>query len=558
MSDDDRTLIMFPSNQKGGKSSNKPEELRVTLLQAGQVIGEPKFFAQGFRAGRALDNDLVIPINMVSRHHLEVRQDDQDWWLCDLDSSNGLFIQDDRVSKQQHLSFPVDIRLGDSACFLRLEAVADDLLLDSPSSSQVPSSVSQRVSNLAATVIKPPPIAAAIQQVGKPSTTGVSKENIRARLLAESEAEDAGDYTKMVRQLIREDRHQRGSRYRKVIWGGAVLLVLSVGLIVYQQMALSKARTLAIDMFYDIKSMELNLAQAEIQMDEQAEMLKTTIRTVESDKLKAEEARLEATRQRIVKEREKLRDMRKKYQGYAQEAKALQIQFPTATVYEQELIMRIAREFGESELEVPPSFVKEVKRYIGYWQGSPRLANAVQRLEANGYKSVIIDALTTQNLPPHFIYLPLQESNFNPQAIGPSTRYGIAKGAWQFLSSTGQEFGLKPGPLAASREYDPQDERFDFSKASIAGARYLKRIYSTEAQASGLLVMAGYNYGHNRVRSLVRKMPENPRDRNFWKFIQQNQIPQETYDYVFYIFAAAVIGEDPKHFGFKFKPLLLR
>jgi hypothetical protein len=88
--------------------------------------------------------------------------------------------------------------------------------------------------------------------------------------------------------------------------------------------------------------------------------------------------------------------------------------------------------------------------------------------------------------------------------------------------------------------------------------RYLKRIYSTEAQASGLLVMASYNYGDNRVKRMIKQMPDNPRDKNFWKFIQQYELPKETHDYVFYIFAAAVIGEDPQHFGFKFNPPLFK
>lgn len=69
--------------------------------------------------------------------------------------------------------------------------------------------------------------------------------------------------------------------------------------------------------------------------------------------------------------------------------------------------------------------------------------------------------------------------------------------------------------------------------------------------------MASYNYGHTRVRNMINKMQENPRERNFWKFIQQNNLPKETYDYVFYIFSAAVIGEDPKYFGFNFKSPLL-
>ncbi|MGB5599628.1 MAG: FHA domain-containing protein, partial [Thiothrix litoralis] len=419
------------------------EGIQVTLLQAGQVMGDIRHFTQGFRAGRALDNDVMIPFNVVSRYHLEVKREDDVWWLYDLNSANGLFIQDDRVLQRVRLALPVEIRLGDSACFLRLETLDTNVLPHDHLSPVQPNTVAagQAEASLAKTTTRPasaPPDKGSVSVATK-SAAGLSREAIRARLLAEAEADDAGDYTKMVRQLIHEDRSQRGKRYRKVILGVAALLVVSVGLVVYQQIALSKARTLAIDMFYDIKVIELNLAQAEIQMDEQAELLKNTLKSVEDDKLKAEEAKLEVARQRLTQEREKLRDMRKKYQGYVQEAKALRIHFPTATAYEQELIMRVAREFGESELEVPPGFVKEVKRYIGYWQGSPRLATAVQRLESNGHKPVVLNALVSQNLPLHFIYLPLQESNFNPQAIGPPTRYGIAKGAWQFLATTGQE-----------------------------------------------------------------------------------------------------------------------
>jgi hypothetical protein len=47
-------------------------------------------------------------------------------------------------------------------------------------------------------------------------------------------------------------------------------------------------------------------------------------------------------------------------------------------------------------------------------------------------------------------------------------------------------------------------------------------------------------------------MPENPRQRNFWELIKRHKIPDETYNYVYYIFAAAVIGENPQLFGFDF------
>ena len=66
--------------------------------------------------------------------------------------------------------------------------------------------------------------------------------------------------------------------------------------------------------------------------------------------------------------------------------------------------------------------------------------------------------------------------------------------------------------------------------------------------------MASYNWGENSVIELIRKMPYNPRDRNFWRFIAtyRGKIPQQTYDYMYYIFSAAVIGENHRLFGFDF------
>ena len=86
-----------------------------------------------------------------------------------------------------------------------------------------------------------------------------------------------------------------------------------------------------------------------------------------------------------------------------------------------------------------------------------------------------------------------------------------------------------------------------------AAADFLKDIYDTDAQASGLLVMASYNWGPTAIKKRIKSMPENPRDRNFWNLLKNHKIPKETYDYVFYIVSAAVIGENPPLFGFDFK-----
>ena len=57
--------------------------------------------------------------------------------------------------------------------------------------------------------------------------------------------------------------------------------------------------------------------------------------------------------------------------------------------------------------------------------------------------------------------------------------------------------------------------------ATKAAARYLKDLYSTDAQASGLLVMASYNWGEVQVLPLIQSLPNNPRDRNFWKLLDE-------------------------------------
>ena len=171
-----------------------------------------------------------------------------------------------------------------------------------------------------------------------------------------------------------------------------------------------------------------------------------------------------------------------------------------------------------------------------------------------GYTRQITEELLAQDLPPQFFYLALQESDFDPYISGPMTHKGIAKGMWQFIPETAVKYGLHVGPLVDFRRPDPADDRHHYDRLTKAAAHYLKDLYSTDAQASGLLVMACYNWGESRVVPLVRSMPANPRDRNFWKLLAgyREKVPQETYDYVFYIVSAAVIGENPRLFGFDF------
>jgi soluble lytic murein transglycosylase-like protein len=218
------------------------------------------------------------------------------------------------------------------------------------------------------------------------------------------------------------------------------------------------------------------------------------------------------------------------------------------------LILRVTRLLGESDAAAPREYVSEVNRYIERWRKTPRWAEAVKRAQENGYPKTIADTFIAQQLPPQFFYLALQESSFIPTAVGPPTRSGIAKGMWQIIPEIGSRYGLRPGPFSQDTRVDPQDERMDWQKSTYAAARYIKDIYATEAQASGLLVMASYNWGDRHVLNRLTKMPQNPKERNFWTLLAQypGDVPPEVYDYVFSIVSAAVIGENPRLFGFQF------
>jgi membrane-bound lytic murein transglycosylase D len=79
---------------------------------------------------------------------------------------------------------------------------------------------------------------------------------------------------------------------------------------------------------------------------------------------------------------------------------------------------------------------------------------------------------------------------------------------------------------------------------------YLSYLYITKARASGLLVLACYNYGPTRINKNLDEVPDDPRERNFWNFYQKGWVPEETRKYVMRIFTSALICENPQLFGF--------
>jgi pSer/pThr/pTyr-binding forkhead associated (FHA) protein len=82
---------------------------------------------EGERAtvGRADTNDLVIADERVSRLHAEFERVAGEWLVRDLGSRNGTFVDGDRVLATRPVRPGQEIRIGETALFLRREGVTE-------------------------------------------------------------------------------------------------------------------------------------------------------------------------------------------------------------------------------------------------------------------------------------------------------------------------------------------------------------------------------------------------------------------------------------------------
>jgi hypothetical protein len=456
----------------------------VVRLPEGRVAR----FSRSFHIGRDATCEVHLADTQVSRRHAEVSRQRGEWIIRDLQSSNGLFVDGQRVEVAA-LGDGVSVRFG----------------VDGPTLHVAP----ERTAPAEA-----PP--------DRPARSDDSLDDYAQRYFGSDEDESAGGRTLMIRKAYRQIQQQQKRRQRLVIALVASLGVAAAGYAFYQHRLLAQQEQMAEEFFYTMKDLDVRVAQ----LEQQAAASGTKV----------------SGQQETVVAR---RAQEKRYDEYV------------ARVYDRKLneddrlILRVTRAFGECEIAAPPEYMREVHHYIDKWKKTNRFADAVKLSQARGYTPRIASAFIAQGLPPQFYYLAMQESSFDAFASGPRTNWGYAKGMWQFIPDTAARYGLRIGPRASVPGTDVGDDRFNWEKETDAAAKYVKDIYATDAQASGLLVIASYNWGERRVVNRLKTMPANPRDRNFWQLLAhyREDIPFQTYDYVFNIVAAAVIGENPRLFG---------
>ena len=479
-----------------------PPLLILTVLQSGSL--KEFRLSSASRIGRGDDCEVSLQDQHVSRVHARVYLQGDAWWIEDLNSSNGLIVRGERVDRTPLANGSV-VRLGVHGLDLNFYL--------------------QAAAPVPAPVVVPPTAPFANGRTAPEPT----KPNVDRYFGKLQEGDTAGEHTMFIRSAFAQVQSKQKRKFGGVIVSLCILMVALAGFGLLQYRKANRQRQIAEQMFYSIKGLDVEIATLQEAVNaSSSQQVRNQLHAIEDQRVQMEDS-------------------------YNTFLASMHIYEPGMKEQDR-LILRVARIFGECEVDMPKDFKSEVERYIKYWQSSTRYASNVRTAKQNGYTDRIAREMIRQNLPPQFFYLAMQESDFKPDVSGPITGVGIPKGMWQFMPATAAHYGLKLGPLVDERLPDVMDERTHYERETEAAGKYLKDLYGKDAEASGLLVMACYNWGQPQVLRLVRTLPPNPRDRNFWKLMQQHreQVPKETYDYVFRIVAAAVIGENPRLFGFDF------
>lgn len=174
------------------------------------------------------------------------------------------------------------------------------------------------------------------------------------------------------------------------------------------------------------------------------------------------------------------------------------------------------------------------KHVVAYSQRSGYLYGVSER--ARPYLYHIVDALSKYNLPLDLALLPIVESAYQPTALSNKDAAGI----WQFIPSTGKEYGLQ--------QTSDYDDRLNITASTNAAIRFLSGL-NAHFKGDWLLALAAYNCGQGAVDAAISRNQAEGLDTDFWSL----DLPAETQDYVPRLLALSSIFENPGNYGLKLR-----
>src|SRR5487761_699643 len=187
--------------------------------------------------------------------------------------------------------------------------------------------------------------------------------------------------------------------------------------------------------------------------------------------------------------------------------------------------------------DIPLTVNASVLQYLSFFE-TPRGREIVELglQRAGRYRAMIESTLKKEGVPQDLIYLAQAESAFKPKVISSAG----ARGIWQFMPYTGEEYGLDRNFWV--------DERDDPEAATRAAAEHLRDLY--QMFGDWYLVMAAYNSGPLNVARAVERTGY----ADFWKLQKLNALPAQTKNYVPIILALAMVAKDPLLYGIHVDP----
>jgi len=438
--------------------------------------------------GRAPENDVPVQGATVSLYHLEISKDGETWRLKDVGSTNGTFLDGQRVTEAElH-----------SEAIIRLGVEGPEFLVLTEESGP---------SDFDRTLVVPKGV---LFNLPVPAETPGTHETLLSEAVSRARRARAlggGDLTMtLMRDVLDRALRRSGRRFRSVI-ACLVLALLAVSGYGYWKITQLRREKTGIDQH--IAELEGRLEAMQLSPDE-------------ADRLIAE------------------------LSAYQNEAQSLEKSalYKYAVKHNESFVSReirtIMQEFGAEAYSVPPEFRDRVNHYIDQYQGADRPVVERALNDTGGRIETMRRILEEEKLPPDLVYVALVESAMAPRQASVAG----AAGLWQLTPATARAVGL--------RVEGGVDERHDLRKSTRAGCRYLRElILDFGSGSSVMLALAAYNFGPTRVKQAVMRVVEDPiKQRNFWYLYRARALPPETREYVPKVFAAIIIGRNAERFGF--------
>lgn len=183
-----------------------------------------------------------------------------------------------------------------------------------------------------------------------------------------------------------------------------------------------------------------------------------------------------------------------------------------------------------------PTLHANTAKQLDWLVGKPEyIARVAER--AQPYLYHIVEQLEQRNMPMELALLPVIESAYQPHAYSSAH----AAGLWQFIPSTGKNYGLKQNWW--------YDGRRDVIASTDAALNYLQKLHNDFGDWK--LALAAYNCGEGCVSRAIKRNIKAGKPTDFWSL----SLPRETRAYVPKLLAVAQLIADPQQYQITLKSI---